>query len=358
MRKGVVILGATGSIGRSARAALAALPERFHVVGLVARNNLAELAAQAAEFRPEWTVTTDPARAGELAELLPPDLKAAGGMEKVHELVTAPRTDIVLCAIVGTAGLEPVIAALRAGKRVALASKAVLVLAGEIIERELAANPSAELIPVDSEHSAIFQCLAGRKHREIRNLYLTASGGAFRTWPRERLAAATVEDALAHPTWNMGAKVTIDSASMIHPQSVIHSMVELNDSSLIAQLSRPDMRFAITYAFTYPERAATNLPALDFSTRLGLELQLPEPGRYPALVFAEEAMKRGGTLPGVMNAANEVAVDKFRRGEIRFPAIWRIIEKTMSAHEVEPQSDFQTIRVADAWARAYAAGLR
>ena len=382
MRKGVVILGATGSIGRSARAALAALPERFHVVGLVARNNLAELAAQAEEFRPEWTDTTDPARAGELAELLPPDLKAAGGMEKVHELVTAPQTDIVLCAIVGTAGLEPVIAALRAGKRVALASKEVLVLAGEIIERELAANPSAELIPVDSEHSAIFQCLAGRKHREIRNLYLTASGGAFRTWPRERLAAATVEDALAHPTWNMGAKVTIDSASMmnkalemvearhlfrvepeqvrvlIHPQSVIHSMVELNDSSLIAQLSRPDMRFAITYAFTYPERAATNLPALDFSTRLGLELQLPEPGRYPALVFAEEAMKRGGTLPGVMNAANEVAVDKFRRGEIRFPAIWRIIEKTMSTHEVEPQSDFQTIRVADAWARAYAAGLR
>ena len=183
MRKGVVILGATGSIGRSARAALAALPKRFHVVGLVARNNLAELAAQAAEFRPEWTVTTDPARAGELAELLPPDLKAAGGMEKVHELVTAPQTDIVLCAIVGTAGLEPVIAALRAGKRVALASKEVLVLAGEIIERELAANPSAELIPVDSEHSAIFQCLAGRKHREIRNLYLTASGGAFRTWP-------------------------------------------------------------------------------------------------------------------------------------------------------------------------------
>ena len=145
---------------------------------------------------------------------------------------------------------------------------------------------------------------------------------------------------------------------LIHPQSVIHSMVELNDSSLIAQLSRPDMRFAITYAFTYPERAATNLPALDFSTRLGLELQLPEPGRYPALVFAEEAMKRGGTLPGVMNAANEGAVDKFRRGEIRFPAIWRIIEKTMSAHEIEPQSDFQTIRVADAWARAYAAGLR
>lgn len=378
MRKGVVLLGATGSIGKSARAVLSALPERFHVVGLVARNNLGELAAQAAELRPEWAVTTDPERTGELAAMLPPGCRAAGGMEKVLELVTAPETDIVLCAIVGTAGLEPVIAALRAGKRVALASKEVLVLAGEIINRELAANPGSELVPVDSEHSAIFQCLAGRKHGEIRNLYLTASGGAFRTWTREQIEKATVKDALAHPTWSMGAKVTIDSASMmnkalemveahhlfrvapeqvkvlIHPQSVIHSMVELADASLIAQLSRPDMRFAIQYAFTYPDRAAGNLPALDFSARLGLELQLPEPGRYPALEFADEAMRRGGTLPGVMNAANEVAVEKFRRGEISFPSIWRIIERTMAAHEVEPQSDFQTIRVADAWARAYA----
>lgn len=378
MRKGVVLLGATGSIGKSACAVLAALPERFHVVGLVARNNLDELVGQAAEFRPEWVVTTDPERAKELAGRLPSGCRAAGGMEKVLELVTAPETDIVLCAIVGTAGLEPVIAALRAGKRVALASKEVLVLAGEIINRELAANPGSELIPVDSEHSAIFQCLAGRKHSEIRNLYLTASGGAFRTWSRERIEKATVEDALAHPTWSMGAKVTIDSASMmnkalemveahhlfrvapeqirvlIHPQSVIHSMVELADASLIAQLSKPDMRFAIQYAFTYPDRAASDLPALDFTTRLGLELELPEAGRYPALEFAREAMRRGGTLPGVMNAANEVAVEKFRRGEIQFTSIWRIIERTMAAHEVEPQSDFQTIRVADAWARAYA----
>ena len=382
MRKGVVLLGATGSIGKSARAVLAALPDRFRVVGLVARNNLDELAGQAAEFRPEWVVTTDPERTKELAGRLPPGCRAAGGMEKVLELVTAPETDIVLCAIVGTAGLEPVIAALRAGKRVALASKEVLVLAGEIINRELAANPDSELVPVDSEHSAIFQCLAGRKHNEIRHLYLTASGGAFRTWTPERIARATLADALAHPTWSMGAKVTIDSASMmnkalemiearhlfrvepeqvrvlIHPQSVIHSMVELVDSSLIAQLSRPDMRFAIQYAFTWPERAATDLPALDFTSRLGLELQLPEPGRYPALEFAEEAMRRGGTLPGVMNAANEVAVEKFRRGEIKFPSIWRIIERTMAAHEVEPQSDFQTIRVADAWARAYATELK
>lgn len=382
MRKGVVVLGATGSIGKSARSALAALPERFRAVGLVARNNLDELASQAAEFRPAWTVTTDPALERKLAERLPHGCKAAGGMEKVLELVTSPETDIVLCAIVGTAGLEPVVAAIRAGKRIALASKEVLVLAGEIIERELAAHPDSEIIPVDSEHSAIFQCLAGRRREEIKHLYLTASGGAFREWTREKIAAATLKDALAHPTWNMGAKVTIDSASMmnkalemvearhlfgvrpeqikvlIHPQSVIHSMVELADSSFIAQLSKPDMRFAITYALTYPERAATNLPELDFASRLSLDLRLPEPGKYPALDFAREAMERGGTLPGVMNAANEVAVERFRRGEIPFPAIWTIIEKTMASHKTQPQSDLAAIRAADAWARQYAGEVK
>jgi len=381
MKKGVVLLGATGSIGKSARAVLTALPERFRVVGLVARNNLKELASQAAEFRPEWTVTTDPARTGELAAMLPAGCRAAGGMEKVLELVTAPETDIVLCAIVGTVGLEPVVAAIRAGKRVALASKEVLVLAGEIINRELDAHPESEFVPVDSEHSAVFQCLAGRKHDEIRNLYLTASGGAFRTWTPERIAAATLRDALSHPTWQMGAKVTIDSASMmnkalemvearhlfrvkpeqikvlIHPQSIVHSLVELNDSSLIAQLSKPDMRFAIQYALTWPERTASNLPELNFAELLKLELQLPEPGRYPALDFAREAMRQGGTLPGVMNAANEVAVDKFRRGEIGFTSIWRIIEQTMAAHKVESQSDLPVIRAADAWAREYAEKL-
>ena len=382
MRKGVVVLGATGSIGKSARSALAALPERFRVVGLVARNNLKELASQAEQFHPEWTVTTDPALERELANRLPAGCKAASGMEKVLELVTSPETDIVLCAIVGTAGLEPVIAAIRAGKRIALASKEVLVLAGELIGRELAAHPGSEIIPVDSEHSAIFQCLAGRRKEEIKKLYLTASGGAFREWSREQIASATLRDALAHPTWNMGEKVTIDSASMmnkalemvearhlfgvrpeqiqvlIHPQSVIHSLVELADSSLIAQLSKPDMRFAITYALTYPERAATNLPELDFASRLSLELRLPDPEKYPAIGFARAAMERGGTLPGVMNAANEVAVDRFRRGEISFPAIWKIIEKTMAAHETRPQSDLDAIRAADAWARRYAEGVK
>ncbi|MDR0932110.1 MAG: 1-deoxy-D-xylulose-5-phosphate reductoisomerase [Victivallales bacterium] len=382
MSKGVLVLGATGSIGKSTRSILSALPDKFHVVGLVARNNIEELAVQATELHPQWVITTDPELEQKLTNLIPDNCRAASGMAKVVELAASPEVDIVLCAIVGTAGLEPVVAAIRAGKRIALASKEVLVLAGEIINREIEANPQSEIIPVDSEHSAIFQCLAGRKISEVKNLYLTASGGAFREWTRDEIAQATLNDALAHPTWDMGEKVTIDSASMmnkalemveahhlfgvrpeqikvlIHPQSIVHSMVELSDSSFIAQMSKPDMRFAISYALTYPERVATALPELGFSTRLGLDFQLPDRNKYPAFDFAYEAMKRGGTMPGVMNAANEVAVERFRRGEIKFPAIWKIIEKTMNVHTVEAQSSFEIIRAADAWARNFAREIK
>lgn len=379
---GVAVLGATGSIGRSAAQVLERFPERFRVTGLVARSNTAELVRQAEQFRAGITITTDPEKFRELRGALSPSLPCAAGWDPVLELVTAPETDIVLCAIVGTGGLEPVLAALRAGKRVALASKEVLVLAGEVVERTLDASPQAELIPVDSEHSAIFQCLCGRKRTELKTIYLTASGGAFRDWPRERLASATPEDALAHPTWNMGPKVTIDSASLmnkalemiearhlfrarpeqievlIHPQSIVHSMVELTDSGCIAQLSRPDMRFAIQYALTFPDRVDGGLPELDFRKLLHLDLRLPEPGRYPALDFARAAMRAGGTLPGVLNAANEVAVERFRKGEIRFPSIWEIVGRTMEHHRVEPQQELETIRAADAWARQFAAELQ
>ena len=298
------------------------------------------------------------------------------------DLVTAPETDTVLCAIVGTGGLEPVIAALRAGKRVALASKEVMVMAGELIRRELAASPGGEIVPVDSEHSAIFQCLAGRPAREVKNLWLTASGGPFREWSAERIAAATLRDALAHPTWDMGPKVTIDSASLmnkaleliearhlfnvpperlkvvIHPQSLVHSMVELCDGSFIAQMSKPDMRFAIQYALTWPERAAEGgLPELDFARLVSLDFREPDRSRFPSLDFAYHAMHIGGTMTAAMNAANEVAVDKFRRGEIGFAAIWTIIEKTMSAHHTEPQSDLAAIRDADRRAREFASQL-
>ena len=341
--KGVVILGATGSIGKSAARVLEALPGHFRVIGLVARNNTGELARQAALFRPRLTVTTAPERLDELKSALPSGLAAAAGDAPVLDLVTAPETDTVLCAIVGTGGLEPVIAALRAGKRVALASKEVMVMAGELIRRELAASPGGEIVPVDSEHSAIFQCLAGRPAREVKNLWLTASGGPFREWSAERIAAATLRDALAHPTWDMGPKVTIDSASLmnkaleliearhlfnvpperlkvvIHPQSLVHSMVELCDGSFSAQMSKPDMRFAIQYALTWPERAAEGgLPELDFARLVSLNFREPDRSRFPSLDFAYHAMHIGGTMTAAMNAANEVAVDKFRRGEIGF----------------------------------------
>ena len=380
--KGVVILGATGSIGKSAARVLEALPGHFRVIGLVARNNTGELARQAALFRPRLTVTTAPERLDELKSALPSGLAAAAGDAPVLDLVTAPETDTVLCAIVGTGGLEPVIAALRAGKRVALASKEVMVMAGELIRRELAASPGGEIVPVDSEHSAIFQCLAGRPAREVKNLWLTASGGPFRKWPAERIAAATLRDALAHPTWDMGPKVTIDSASLmnkaleliearhlfnvpperlkvvIHPQSLVHSMVELCDGSFIAQMSKPDMRFAIQYALTWPERAAEGgLPELDFARLVSLDFREPDRSRFPSLDFAYHAMHIGGTMTAAMNAANEVAVDKFRRGEIGFAAIWTIIEKTMSAHHTEPQSDLAAIRDADRRAREFASQL-
>lgn len=380
--KGVVILGATGSIGKSAARVLEALPGHFRVIGLVARNNTGELARQAALFRPRLTVTTAPERLDELKSALPSGLAAAAGDAPVIDLVTAPETDTVLCAIVGTGGLEPVIAALRAGKRVALASKEVMVMAGELIRRELAAGTGGEIVPVDSEHSAIFQCLAGRPAREVKNLWLTASGGPFREWPAERIAAATLRDALAHPTWDMGPKVTIDSASLmnkaleliearhlfnvpperlkvvIHPQSLVHSMVELCDGSFIAQMSKPDMRFAIQYALTWPERAAEGgLPELDFARLVSLNFREPDRSRFPSLDFAYHAMHIGGTMTAAMNAANEVAVDKFRRGEIGFAAIWTIIEKTMSAHHTEPQSDLAAIRDADRRAREFASQL-
>lgn len=380
--KGVVILGATGSIGKSAARVLEALPGHFRVIGLVARNNTGELARQAALFRPRLTVTTAPERQDELKSALPSGLAAAAGDAPMLDLVTAPETDTVLCAIVGTGGLEPVIAALRAGKRVALASKEVMVMAGELIRRELAASPGGEIVPVDSEHSAIFQCLAGRPAREVKNLWLTASGGPFREWSAERIAAATLRDALAHPTWDMGPKVTIDSASLmnkaleliearhlfnvpperlkvvIHPQSLVHSMVELCDGSFIAQMSKPDMRFAIQYALTWPERAAEGgLPELDFARLVSLDFREPDRSRFPSLDFAYHAMHIGGTMTAAMNAANEVAVDKFRRGEIGFAAIWTIIEKTMSAHHTEPQSDLAAIRDADRRAREFASQL-
>lgn len=377
-KKGVVVLGATGSIGLSTARVLEKFPDKFEVISLVARNNLDELARQALLFKPRTVITTDERLTDTLRQKLPAGVKGEGGWAPVMEAVTAPETDVVVCAIVGTGGLEPVVAAIRAGKTIALASKEVMVMAGEIVRRELAASPGAKLVPVDSEHSAVFQCLAGRPECEIKNLLITASGGAFRNWSMEEIAQATLQDALKHPNWSMGPKVTIDSASLmnkalemvearyifnvapekikvvLHPQSIVHSMVELCDNSVIAQLCQTDMRFAIQYALTYPERFDGALPAMDFAKLLTLEFSAPDRVKYPSIGFAEEAMRQGGTMPAVMNAANEVAVERFRNGDIRFTRIWSIVEKTMDAHKALPQESFAVVKEADAWARAFA----
>ena len=378
----VALLGSTGSIGENTFRVLSRFPDRFELVGAAAGRRVGRLAEQVAALGGRFAVTGDETCFEELRRAVPPGVTAGCGVDAMIELVTRPEVDAVLCAIVGTAGLRPVLAAIRAGKRIALASKEVMVMAGELVNRELAANPAARIVPVDSEHSAIFQCLEGRAPETVAELLVTASGGPFRNASPEEIAAATCEQALAHPVWNMGPKITIDSATLmnkaleliearhlfrvepdrikvvLHPQSIVHSMIRFVDGSVMAQLSRPDMRFAIQYALTWPERLAGDLPPLDFAAGLELTFGAPDRERFPSLDFAYEAMRRGGTMPAVLNAANEVAVEKFRRGEIRLPGIWRIVEAAMAHAAVRSQSDLETIVEADREARGFAAAQK
>ena len=371
----VAVLGSTGSIGRNAVKVLKMFPDRFRVTGLAARSSVSLLAEQANELRPGKTVTTDPAQFGALRAKVDAELKCAAGDEQLVELATAPETDIVLCAIVGTAGLEPVLAALRAGKRVALASKEVLVMAGELVRAELARSPQSELLPVDSEHSAIFQCLAGRDKAELRHLLLTASGGAFRDWTRDEMEHATLQDALAHPTWNMGPKVTIDSASLmnkalemvearylfdvapeqikvlLHPQSIIHSMVEFRDGVVKAQLGASDMRAPIQYALSYPERWDGVAETVGWWGCEPLTFDAPDVETFGCLRLACEAGKTGGTLPCAMNAANEVANAGFRKGMCGFLDIERIVGRVMDETTVERVESLEQLDQVDALAR-------
>ncbi|MCI5779022.1 MAG: 1-deoxy-D-xylulose-5-phosphate reductoisomerase [Lentisphaeria bacterium] len=381
-KKKVVVLGATGSIGRNTADVLKRHSDRFSVYALAARNNLAELARQAGELNPEVVITAAEEKGTSLRKLLPPGVEGQCGMAAMMEAVQHPDVDLVLCAIVGTAGIMPVLAALRAGKRVALASKEVLVLAGELVMRAAAASPGGGIVPVDSEHSGVFQCLAGREKKEIARIWLTASGGPFRTWSRERIEHATLPDALKHPTWSMGRKITIDSASMmnkalelveaghlfgadadhlgviVNPQSVIHALAELTDGSMIAQLAAPDMRLAIAYALTWPERMPPPGRRLDLAAVGSLELFAPDAEKFPSLRFADAALRAGGTLPAVMNAANEVAVERFCRGEIEFGGIWRIVGGVMESSSVEPQDSLEQVLAADAEARVRAREFR
>jgi 1-deoxy-D-xylulose-5-phosphate reductoisomerase len=296
------------------------------------------------------------------------------GERGLVELATMPEADIVLVAIVGTAGLEPALAAIRAGKDLAVASKEILVMAGELVMSE-ARKHGVKVLPVDSEHSAIFQCLEGREPGDVKRLILTASGGPFRQTPREEFAKITVAQALKHPSWNMGPKITIDSATLfnkglemiearwlfdvevdrvdvvIHPQSVVHSMVEFLDGSILAQLSVPDMRYPIQYALTYPSRLPNSLPPTDLAKIGSLTFENPDHEKFPSLRLAREAGRAGGTMPAVFNAANEVAVARFVEGKVKFTGIFEIVEKVMQAHRVVASPALDAILQADLWAR-------
>ena len=398
-----MILGATGSIGQSARKVARDLPERMEIVGMSAHSQAEALREAAREF-PQAKLAIS---AGD------------GGEERLVELATMPEADMVLIAIVGTGGLRPALAAIAAGKDIAVASKEILVMAGEAV-MNAARERGVQVLPVDSEHNAIFQCLEGRRgvldqrqtpnakrqtsneedfsappfgvsslafgvwrspNSEVRRLILTASGGPFRTLPADQLAGVTLEQALKHPTWEMGRKITIDSATLfnkglemiearwlfdvemprveviVHPQSIVHSMVEFIDGSVLAQLSTTDMCFPIQYAVTWPDRVPNSLKPLDFAALAKLEFEAPRTADFPALDLARWAGEAGGTLPAVLNAANEIAVAAFIEKRCSFPAIWQTVNRTMRDHAPVAHPDLAAILAADQWARRRAAEL-
>jgi 1-deoxy-D-xylulose-5-phosphate reductoisomerase len=375
-RKRVVVLGATGSIGESALKVARDIPERMEIVGLAANRNAERLAAAANRARPESVCLVDETKIDILREALEYKPQIFSGEDGLGEIASLANADMVLVAIVGTAGLRPALAAIDAGKDLAVASKEILVMAGEIVMREACAK-NVRVLPVDSEHNAIFQCLDGRAS-EVRRIILTASGGPFREMPAEIFVDVTPEQALKHPTWNMGPKITIDSATLfnkglemieahwlfgvemkrvevvIHPQSIVHSMVEFADGSTLAQLSYSDMCFPIQYAVTWPDRVPNTLPPLDFGKLSKLEFFPPRYDDFPALNLARRAGETGGTLPAVMNAVNEIAVAAFLDRQVRFPQIWQIVESVMERHTSVAHPDLDAILAADQWAREQA----
>ena len=378
-RKRVVILGATGSIGESALKVARDIPERMEIVGLAANSNVEKLATAANETRAQSVCLVDGTKIDTLRRALAYKPRIFTGEEGLREIACLTNAEMVLIAIVGTAGLRPALAAIEAGKHLAVASKEILVMAGEIVTREARDN-NVQVLPVDSEHNAIFQCLEGKSSLDIRRIILTASGGPFRETQQKDFDAITPEQALKHPTWNMGPKITIDSATLfnkglemieahwlfgveikrvevvIHPQSIVHSMVEFADGSTLAQLSYSNMCFPIQYAVTWPDRVPNTLPPLDFSKLSRLEFFTPRYEDFPALNLARRAGQIGGTLPAVMNAANEVAVAGFLDRQVRFPEIWQIVEEVMGRHASVAHPDLDAILQADQWARKEADG--
>jgi 1-deoxy-D-xylulose-5-phosphate reductoisomerase len=393
-RKRIVVLGATGSIGESTLKVARDIPERMEIVGLAANSNAEKLAAAANETRAQSICLVDETKIDTLRGALNYKPRIFSGEAGLRDIACLSDSDMVLVAIVGTGGLRPSLAAIEAGKDLAVASKEILVMAGEIVMREAREN-AVHVLPVDSEHNAIFQCLeSGRslcapnrrdaeaaptsQSSDVRRIILTASGGPFRETPRKDFDSITSEQALKHPTWNMGPKITIDSATLfnkglemieahwlfgvemervevvIHPQSIVHSMVEFTDGSTLAQLSYSNMCFPIQYAVTWPDRVPNSLPPLDFSKLSRLEFYTPRYDDFPALNLARRAGETGGTLPAVMNAANEVAVAAFLDRRLRFPEIWKIVEEVMNEHTSVAHADLDAILKADQWAREQA----
>jgi 1-deoxy-D-xylulose-5-phosphate reductoisomerase len=377
--KRIAILGSTGSIGQSALAVVDAHADRLSVVGLAAGENADLLAAQIAQYRPR-VVSMATGAALERLRLAAPSCGTTivgNGRDGLVAVAAHPDVDLVLCASSGTEGLEAVLAAIEHGKTVALANKEVLVMAGGIVT-EAARRSGVRILPVDSEHNAIHQCVHGRERSEIRRLVLTASGGPFRGRPASALATVSADEALQHPTWRMGRKVTIDSATLmnkgleviearwlfdvaagqidvvIHPQSVVHSMVELTDGSIIAHFGITDMRLPIQYAFSYPERWPAQLPSLDLARAGPLDFQIPDTDTFPCLRLAYRALEQERSLPVVLNAANEIAVERFLKGRISFTSIPTVIEKTLDAHSPEEVCTLAAVRAVDRWAREYA----
>jgi 1-deoxy-D-xylulose-5-phosphate reductoisomerase len=372
-RKRVVVLGATGSIGESALKVAHDIPDRMEIVGLAANSNAEKLAKAANKTRAKAVCLVDESKIDILRDALEYKPQIFLGEKGLCEIAAMEDAEMVLIAIVGTGGLRPALAAIEAGKDLAVASKEILVMAGEAVT-EAAKKRGVKILPVDSEHNAIFQCLDGRPS-EVRRIILTASGGPFRETPAKEFVDLTLEQALKHPTWNMGPKITIDSATLfnkglemieahwlfgvemkrvevvIHPQSIVHSMVEFADGSTLAQLSYSDMCFPIQYAITWPDRVPNSLPPLDFGKLTKLEFAQPRYDDFPALNLARKAGEAGGTVPAVLNAANEVAVAAFLDRQVRFPRIWEIVEEVMNRHTNVAHPGLDEILRADQWAR-------
>ncbi|MCR4773259.1 MAG: 1-deoxy-D-xylulose-5-phosphate reductoisomerase [Prevotella sp.] len=377
----VCILGSTGSIGTQALDVISQHPDRYEAYCLTANNRYEMLAEQAKKYNPAAVVIANDAHYDALCNLLAdrPDIKVYAGKQALDQIVTAEPIDMVLTAMVGFAGLSPTISAIKAHKKICLANKETLVVAGELINK-LAAENHAPIIPVDSEHSAIFQSIVGEGDNEIEKILLTASGGPFRLLPKEKLATVTKADALNHPTWDMGAKITIDSATMmnkgfeviearwlfgvpaekiqvlVHPQSIVHSAVQFADGAVKAQLGVPDMRLPIQYAFSFPERLPLNGDRLDLFKH-NLEFFEPDLDKFRCLALAFEAIKKGGNMPCVMNAANEIANEAFRKDKCGFNDIARIIEQTMNKATFDKNPDYDLYVESDAEARRIAAEL-